>query len=411
MTVQANAQGVVTGKFRIPDNIPPGTKSVRFIGAGGSYGTATFVGEGFDIIEERQMVTTQNITLSPAQQIIPRRVDPLAETFMPDANTQITAVQLFVVTKGSTPIDVQIREVDNGVPTDVILAQARLLPSQITANQWNTWTFPRPQLLLAGQEYALVVLCNDAVAEVGVAELGKFDQWQKRWVTTQPYNVGVLLSSSNASTWTPHQTLDLTFRLRHSVYTTTKRTVRVGTFSASSVTDLMVRATVETPSSACSVVFILTLPGGTTRRVSAEQPISLDTAITGTITVDAELTGTANMTPILHRDVQLVYGSIRSTSDYVGRAILGGTNVTTKIIVEALLPGSSTVQAFIKGVDKDDTKWTSLTDVTSQNMDEGWVELTFTSENMSEDMIHAKLVLSGSSKYRPRCRNLRMLVI
>lgn len=401
MALTANSSGVVTGKFRIPDNIPAGAKNVVFTGSGGSVGRAQFIGQGLELIEDRQLVTTVNVV----------RYDPLAETFLVDRPTQITGVELWVTAKGASPIEVQLREVSNGVPTQVVLASCRRHPSDITLNQWQHFRLNQPVFLMPGIETALVVLCGDADAEVAIAELGKWDNASKRWVTSQPYQVGVLLSSSNASTWTPHQDRDLCFRLRGATHENLSHTFQIGQFTANNVTDLMVRGNAVIPSSACSVVYNLTLPNGSVRRAVAEQPIQLDSAITGTIKVSATLTGTRDFSPILLRDVQLVYGTIQSTSDYVGRAILGGTNVTAKIIVEAFLPGTSTLQAFTKGVDKNDTRWTNLTNVTSQNMDEGWVELTFTSENMTEDMIHAKLVLSGSSKYRPRCRNLRMLVI
>lgn len=59
-------------------------------------------------------------------------------------------------------------------------------------------------MLQAKREYAVVVLCDDATTALYVAELGKQDP-TRGYVTSQPYQVGVLLSSSNASTWTAHQ--------------------------------------------------------------------------------------------------------------------------------------------------------------------------------------------------------------
>ena len=35
-----------TGSFQIPQAIPAGAKLVKFLGAGGSYGSATYVGRG-----------------------------------------------------------------------------------------------------------------------------------------------------------------------------------------------------------------------------------------------------------------------------------------------------------------------------------------------------------------------------
>ena len=42
----ANAAGALSGTFTIPANIPAGTKQVTFLGAGGSFGSASFTGSG-----------------------------------------------------------------------------------------------------------------------------------------------------------------------------------------------------------------------------------------------------------------------------------------------------------------------------------------------------------------------------
>src|SRR5690606_23849477 len=147
--------------------------------------------------------------------------DPLAQTFRLTETKQIAGVELYVKAKGATEITVQIRKTQNGVPTDNVLTVRSKQPADITVNQWNAWEFPEPVLLDAEEEYAIVVLCNDADAELGIAEMGKWDGAAQKWVTQQPYTVGVLLSSSNASSWTIHQDRDLAFRLLAPVYAVT----------------------------------------------------------------------------------------------------------------------------------------------------------------------------------------------
>lgn len=137
--------------------------------------------------------------------LIGSRIDPLAQTFSLDAAAQITGVELFVTALGATAITVQIRETQVGFPTQRIIAEAVMQPGAIVVNQINRWLFAQPIVLMPQTEYAIVILCNDATGAVGVAELGKWDVAGGRNVTSQPYNVGVLLSSSNARTWTAHQ--------------------------------------------------------------------------------------------------------------------------------------------------------------------------------------------------------------
>lgn len=411
MTLIADANGNISGKFHIPDNVPAGTKNVVFVGTGipanngfpavaATRGRARYIGVGLEEIEERQVTTTTT----------EYRYDPLAQTFTMEQDRQICEVKLWITVKSTTPIEVQIREVENGVPTDVILARSRKWPKNQVVGNWNSFALSRPVLIRAGVEYAIVAMCNDGTGQLSIAELGQANLANSNArIVSQPYQVGVLLSSSNASTWTPHQARDLTFQLLGWGYETS-RVVTIGSYTATNVTDLMIRATISLPTPKCRVIFKLTLPGVIIKRVAAEQPIALTAAITGSILVEAELYGEAQFTPILARDVQLLYGTIQSTGTYVGRAILAGTDVRAKVIFEALLPGSSSVKTYIKGVDKADTAWTQLSVGDSQAMDDGWVEMSYTSATMTESMLHAKLELTGTAKYRPKVRNLRMLV-
>ncbi len=400
MTLQANNSGVVTGKFMIPANIPAGSKRVVFTGSGGSRGESTYVGQGMTVVENRQVVTTVNLV----------KYDPLAETFTLDSAQQISGIDLWFTASGTSTVEVQIRETSVGFPTQVILASARLPAASLQTNGNATrFNFLSPVSLNSGTEYAITVLCDDNVTACAIAELGKWDAVRGRWVTAQPYQVGVMLSSSNASTWTAHQDRDLTFQLIRANYSQTTKTVVLGTVAVAGVTDLMIRANVENPSSNTGCEFQLTLPDGSTKVVAAEQPVRLDAAITGNVQVAALLRGTAQESPVLHRNVQLLSGTIGGTGDYVSRAITGGTNVKAKVIREAYLPGSSSLTVQAKGIDAGDA-WANMSVLTSVQIGDGWVELTYQSAAMTETMIHTKAILSGSAQYRPKVRNYRMLV-
>ncbi len=401
MTLQANSSGVLTGKFTIPASIPAGSKQVVFNGAGGSRGVATFIGQGQTRIETRQIITT----------VRNERYDPLCETFTLEAAHQISGVDLWFTAKGASKVVVQIRETSNGFPTQVVLAEASVAPASILTNGNSTRvSFPYPVGLSGGIEYGLVLLCDDSVAACAVAELGKFDSANGRWVTAQPYQVGVLLSSSNASTWTAHQDRDLAFRLIGVAFAETTRTVLLGSVTVSGATDLMVRANVENPSSATGCEFRLTLPDGSIMTVAAEQAVRLTSAISGGVTVEAILRGSSTETPILHRDVFLLHGAVSASADYVSRAITAGTNVKVKVILEANLPGTSSLSVSAKGIDVGDT-WANLTSTGSTQMGDGWVELTYESATITETMIQARLVLTGNPSSRPQVRNLRVLVV
>ncbi len=87
-----------------------------------------------------------------------------------------------------------------------------------------------------------------------MAELGKFDAHLQRWVTAQPYQVGVFGSSSNNRAWTVHQELDAYFKAKKAVFTQSTRTIQLGTINASQVTDILALAGVDIPAAATASI-------------------------------------------------------------------------------------------------------------------------------------------------------------
>ena len=404
MTVQANSSGVVAGKFTIPASIPAGSKRVQFSGAGGSNGEAVFVGSGTLTNEVRRNVTTQTTTFWWAS------VDPLAQTFSVPETCQIGAIDLWFAAKGTSNVVVQIRETSNGFPTKTVIAEKILAPADISTTTHTRATFAAPVQLVANTEYAIVALCNDAVAELRVAELGKWDSANSRWVTSQPYQVGVLLSSSNASTWTAHQDRDMTFRLHKAVFSEVEKTVALGNVAVTGATDLMLLATDELPSSVTRIEYTLGLPGGATLTVSNGQPVRLDAAVTGNIAVSAKLYGAASASPILFPGTQLVVGTVGTSGDYVSRAIKGGAGVRVKVIFDAIIPAGAAVAVSYKGADIGDT-WATVPFVSSAAIDDGFYEIMHEVTGVTEDFVQIKLALTGTAAARPRIKNLRFMTI
>lgn len=409
MTLVANSNGVVSGKFTIPANVRAGTKRVRFEGAGGSYANANFFGQG--VVETRimQEQITLNTVLSPAPIFI--RLDPLAQTFSLPTKKQIGAVDLHVTAKGSTPIVVQIRETEVGFPTRTILAETQLAPVDISVNAWNRFTFARPVPLMPDVEYALVVLCNDAVGAVSIAQLGKFDANLQQWVTSQPYQVGVLLSSSNAATWTAHQDRDLAFRLLAANYTEAERTLDLGNVAVTDATDLMVLTTTDQPSADANCEIELTMPDTTVVKASDGQVIRLDSAITGNVGVKAKLRSTADESAVLAPGMQVVAGEVSLSADYITRAFeADAAGADVSIIFDALLPSGSGVAVYIKGDDIGDS-WAAVSqDGIAKPIGDGVFEYKYAATGVTEAKLRVKLVLTGTIAARPFVYNLRVSV-
>lgn len=408
MSLVADGNGRLQGWFDIPPLVPAGAKLVEFEGAGGTQARSSFVGRGTLKIDDLRLVNT---TINRRE--LQWNGDPLAQTFLIDRQVQIAAVDLWFTAVGPTNLLLQVRDVENGFPTRSVVAEALKTPSEITVDGWTRFDFP-PTLLEAGREYALVIACNDPVSAVAVAGVGEFDAVNQRWVSSQPYQIGVLLSSSNNRTWTAHQTRDLTFRLLAADYSadhnviyegSTTRTVALPPVSVVDADHLMVLAAVERPTAECDVIFRVTVDG-TQYEVLEAQPFTVP-RFTGEVQWEAYLTGTYEASPVLYRDVHLVSATRKPSSDYVTRAMQanGGSKITC--YYDALLPGTSAIEAYYEN---GPGNWVAMSVVGGEELGDGWQEVKREVTGFSEPETRIKLVLSGSAGERPRARNLKVAI-
>lgn len=163
-------------------------------------------------------------------------IDPVAQSFRVDPLVYprgmfLSSIDLWFRTKDSSiPVTLALRPLVNGVPsskgTDVIpfsvvVKEAKDIVANTTfaESRYTRFTFEAPVFLPPG-EFAFILLTNTKEYTLFTAVLGEFqlDQPAVR-VTSQPY-LGSLFKSQNASTWTPEQTEDLTFRINQCVFST-----------------------------------------------------------------------------------------------------------------------------------------------------------------------------------------------
>lgn len=398
----ANASGLLNGTFQIPQAIPAGAKLVEFLGAGGSYGSATYVGRGQIVTETRRRILTTVV----------RRWDPLAQTFTLPERRTLGGLELWFTTKGgSAPVIVQIRETQVGLPTTTVLTEGRLAAADIKTDGNPTRIALDPVALEANREYAIVVLTDDANHAVSVAELGKYDP-RTGWVTAQPYQIGVLLSSSNGITWTPHQTQDLTFRLLGCRFSQTSKTVSLGQYTVTNLSDVMALAGVERPAAGTDVRFLATDAQGRIYTLSEDQGLALSEKLSGNLAVSAKLTGTETASPILYPGTQLVFGTLEAAGDYLSRAIPAAATFNVAVTFDALTPGTSSVSVQAESGTSGSFQALSLS--SGVEVGNGWVERTYKASSLvgvgADRTTRVKLALSGTPQHRPFVRNLRVIV-
>lgn len=411
MALTADGNGVVTGHFTVPANIPIGTKRVEFEGAGSSKAVATFTGRGQITVQELRRVQTITTTIVNNFE----RYDPLAETFTLNQAALVSGVDLWFTDKGTSGNTfVEIRECDAGVPSNRIVAAAVLKTANLLLNQWQRFSWA-PVRAQENREYAIVVGCDDAVTRAALAELGKFDNAAQQWITAQPYQIGVMLSSSNASTWTPHQDRDLTFRLLHTPLAATAVTVALPDVAVSNCDEMIVLAAVERPTPDCDVVFEITLPlGGSITSdnqvvtVAEGERVLLPGTVTGTLKWVAKMSGTSDQTPRLHKDVELVWGTRQETGTYITRGLPAGTGSKVSVYFEGFVPGSASLT--IEVADVPGGTFASVPFLLGTAIGDGWTDYTYRLDSYSLATAVVRITLTGNSRNRPMLRKLRVVV-
>jgi len=396
MALEADRDGVANGVFTVPSGVPAGTVQVEILGDQGSRGTGTYTASGTITTEQRRIVNT-----------VTYRYDPLAQTFTLSEGRHIAGVDLWFKRGGTSRVLVQIRETTAGFPNQNIIAQASIKQSQINLNSYTRATF-RPIWLEPNVEYAIVILTDDATTSLAVCELGKYDDVHRRYVTAQAYQVGVLLSSSNASTWTAHQEMDLAFRLLACRFTETNLEVNLGNVTADQNTDLLVKATVERVASETDVEFSLTDAAGNVNTLSEDMPVSLREELDGNVSFKAKLKGSTTHSPVLYQGVQLMLGTQSATADYVTRAIPAGVNTTVRIVYDSYTPGNSAVKVYYQ---QPDTTWSLIQLTSGSSIGNGVEEHTHVLENYNNATVKIKIVLEGNVLYRPYVKNLKITTV
>ena len=393
MSIHADHSGIARGKFTIPTNIPAGVKSVEIIGERGSRGLAQFTGRGEITLEERRRVITVT------------RYDPLAQTItLLTEGRHIAAVGLWFEDIGDKPVTVQIRETATGLPTGAVLAEARITAAQIKGNGEETVVdFATPLYIEALQEIAVVILTDDNKHSLAIAEVGQYDRRAQRYVTEQGYSVGVLLSSSNASTWTPHNNADLAFRLYAAEFTATEHTTDLKTQTAHNASDLYLMADVERPGVETDVSFTFTADE---RRypLQDKQTGRLDVRTDGDMTAKVTLRGSKTRSPVVYPGALLALGDLQETATYISRAVVAGSGQAI-VTLESNTPSGSalTVEIEIDGT------WKPCTPQNGEPLGDGWVRNEYKQTITGGDTVRCRITLSGNISARPRARALRMV--
>lgn len=409
----ANTSGQISGTFTIPANVPAGTKTVRAVGAvlNGTVAEALFSGQGTLAVDVMRRVTTINTWVAPPVQqsginsSSNGSSDPQAQNFMLPADRQLVGVNFHLCAIGDTSNHILVHQVtvENGVPTVGLEAEAFVSMTGAVVGKKQA-RYRLPVTTPAGRDRAFVIKTDDGNHSVSIAALGGFDADLQKPVTTHPYPIGPRLDSVNARSWSAHQGEALTFDLVAARYPVTTKTVELGSFALVDASDLQVRAAVDLPNSACSVVFEIERTNGTIYRLLPFQVLQLNEWITETVELRAVLTGTNTLSPILYAPVELIAGSIETEATYVTRAFDFSTADRISAYLKQSLPSGSTCVVKYR---LDAGSWVTMpVTATEISPDPAWVEQNYRAGSLSGDLIQLMITLTGGASARPRVADL-----
>lgn len=407
-TLKADSSGTTVGHFTVPANTLCGTVEVKAyaVNTPSLNGTANYTANG-----NKQTITKKVWT----EKIILTASDPLAQSFQFEMDQYVTGVGIYFCDKNlAEPVTVQVRNMVNGYPGTTVYAEKVLQPEECkTSNRGTAETkvvFDDPVYCNANEQYCFTILSNSDVDSVWIAETTKQDLASGSLVSKNPYLNGTMFSSSNALTWTAHQSSDMKFNIYGAKFETSGQVI-FNQIENATYDRLMIMSDESIPVG-CSIQWQYRVNGGEWMPIETYDDRDLSEIAE---TVDVKVTIGANSTtsPAIALDSLILCGfENQNEGVYISKnvAVEDGFN-KVKVVVDMYLPtGSNAVVSF--ATDVNGTTWQALENTGS--VQKSALYKTFTFEKILSGIANnyrVKIDLTTVDKTnRPRVQNLRSIM-
>ena len=405
-TLKADSKGKTSGHFTIPARTLCGTRKLTIYPAStpSLTGTADYTANGRKVTKS---VYEEKITV--------RTSDPLAQSFQFNDDRIITGVGVYFKDKDSVePVTVQVRNMVNGYPGTTVYAEKVIDSEDIKASskaqQETRVKFDDPVYCNGGEQYCFTILSNSNIDSVWIAETSKTDVNTKVRISKNPYLNGALFSSSNAVTWTAHQSSDLKFNLYGAKFG------KIGSAVFNSVTDVefdrLLITSDESIPSGCSVSWQYSVNDGDWMPIETYDDRELDD-VARKVKVRVLLTAGTYTSPAISMDGLMLAG-FKNTSEsvYVSKNVYVNDGYNkVKQVVDLHLPPNTSVTMWYS-TDADGNEWHATSSVSQVQKSHDFTTYTFEDQLDSEAYNYrCKVVLKSSSPIsRPRAKNLRSIM-
>ena len=405
-TVRAGSNGKFTAKFTVPTNTPCGSVEVLLKGATSS-GTAVYQAQGRKQIIQETVLTTTTVV---------KPTDPLAQSFSFTDDTIVTKIGLYFATKDpNKAVVVQIRNMVNGYPGTTCYAAATVTADQVKTSEKGTEvtevTFNQPIYCKANEQYSICILSDSNNYQMFVAELGSKDLLTENFVTSQPYAAGVLFSSSNALTWTAHQTMDLKYDVYKAKYTG-KGQILFNNITGATLNRLVLAAqTLDYKNNGVEWFYRISDTGSW---LPIETYVDRDlSSLTQTVQLKA-IINIGVTSPIIAGDCINLIGFMEKTSGaYVSRTVTMDDPFTKLRVIAEICKPSGTEVKFYYMTDKTENAWVELEDSpTVTRINDEFSKYEWNKEGLTSAKTYkVKITMETSNPLvRPRVRRLMNII-
>lgn len=409
-SLKADASGIAKGQFMVPPNVKCETAvEVRIYPAN----TPSIIGNA-EYTASGTLIT--NTYKAAQQRITTRATDPVAQSFQFGQDQYLTGIGLYFLDKEENRnITIEIHNMINGYPGNIayvtkVVNGASIQPSS-DASQETKIMFDIPFHCRANEQYCFTVISDSDVDSVWIAETGALDiSNANNQISKNPYMDGMMFSSSNALTWTAHQSQDLKFKLYLAQFETT------GQVSFNKITDVnferfKIASTEELPVG-CTLEWQYSINDGAWLPI--ESGIDREIGEIGeSIQIRCNFKGNTVASPILDTDnLTLGLYSLKDKSVYVSRNvnIPNGFN-HVKAIMDMYLPSGSNV-IVTYATDISGTNWKSLTNTETVQKSSTYKTYTFEADlDEAVTNYRVKIELTTVNPLsRPRVQNLKNIL-
>lgn len=389
-SVRPDIEGNLEASFTIPANVPCGTVEVKLFD-GNLEGTAQYRATGRERVVQETILITRTIS---------NYIDPLAQTFVLPDTRVLTGVDLYFTNKDNHSVAVQIRNVEVGMPGKLLYTETVIPSEDIETSSNGTIathvTFPNIVQCEKDTEYCIVVLTDSPKLSMFIAKLGDKTLDGSKYVTTNPYMTGVLLSSSNASTWTPHQDMDLKFSIYGAVFES-KGELNFSEVTINSADRLLYTIDILNGISSQAIVYSNVNNTGF-NLVKPWQYYELENHAKSCNVKIAMSTDDPNQSPLINKDSLGIVSFISENyACYVSKNIVLETECQEiKVVLNTSSHSDNTIKVWY-ATDGIGSEWFELTEPTSRTVDLRTKQLEFTKNELSIKNFRIKMEISTTN--------------